>query len=160
MYDLNKGSIINDEAIAEQFLSHSQVSGFTSRNDDHTSIDTGTINSVRDSIINNCIDYRDALYEETLLQYENERELRYKQTEENFNFRIESLKNSISEQKIRLIYTFDSKERQKIEGGIRITEYNLNRTLEEKEETLQNLKQNIELKVSHKIVSLNLITIR
>ena len=160
VYDLNKGTIINDEVIAEQFLSHSQVSGFTSRNDDHTSIDTGTINSVRDSIINNCIDYRDALYEETLLQYENERELRYKQTEENFNFRIESLKNSISEQKIRLIYTFDSKERQKIEGGIRITEYNLNRTLEEKEETLQNLKQNIELKVSHKIVSLNLITIR
>jgi len=47
-----------------------------------------------------------------------------------------------------------------IEGGIRITEYNLNRTIEEKDEALQNIKQDAEIKVSHKIVSLNLIMVQ
>jgi hypothetical protein len=114
---------------------------------------------IRYSIVDSCIDYKNSLYEEIKLQYENERELRYKQTEENYNLRIESLKSRIEEQKIRLIYAYDSKERQQIEGGIRITEYNLKRTIEEKEETLQNLRQEIDIKVSHKIISLNLITV-
>ena len=94
------------------------------------------------------------------MQYENERELRYKQTEENYNLRIASLRSSINEQKQRLMYIFDSKERMQIEGGIRITEYNLNRTIEEMDEALQNIKQDAEIKVSHKIVSLNLIMVQ
>ena len=68
--------------------------------------------------------------------------------------------SSVEEQKSRLLYVYDTKERQQIEGGIRITEYNLNRTIEERDETLHNIKQDAEIKVSHKIVSLNLISVQ
>ena len=159
VYDINRGEVIENEEVSEQLLSGSQANGVAINGDKCDEIEPTSIDMIRYSIVDSCIDYKNSLYEEIKLQYENERELRYKQTEENYNLRIESLKSRIEEQKIRLIYAYDSKERQQIEGGIRITEYNLKRTIEEKEETLQNLRQEIDIKVSHKIISLNLITV-
>ncbi len=159
IYNINNGEIIDNEDIAEQFLSCSQANGNSMNIEADEKLDASIIENIRHCILNNCIDYKESLSSELKLQYDNERELRYKQTEENFNLRISSLKSSINEQKQRLMYIFDSKERMQIEGGIRITEYNLNRTIEEKDETLQNIKQDADIKVSHKIVSLNLITV-
>jgi hypothetical protein len=159
VYDINRGEVIENEEASEQLLSGSQANGVAINGDKCDEIEPTSIDMIRYSIVDSCIDYKNSLYEEIKLQYENERELKYKQTEENYNLRIESLKSRIEEQKIRLIYAYDSKERQQIEGGIRITEYNLKRTIEEKEETLQNLRQEIDIKVSHKIISLNLITV-
>lgn len=160
IYDINNGEIIDNEDISEQFLSCSQANGESVNVDVFDKLDASVIENIRHSILNNCIDHKDSLSSELRLQYENERELRYKQTEENYNLRIASLRSSINEQKQRLMYIFDSKERMQIEGGIRITEYNLNRTIEEKDEALQNIKQDAEIKVSHKIVSLNLIMVQ
>lgn len=160
VYNISTEQIIDDENIAEQFLSSTQANGYFIQYSSTDNISTSAIDSAKFSIINNCIDYKNDLYAEIKLQHENDRELRYKQTEENFKFRIESLKSSISEQKLRLIYAFDSKERQQIESGIRITEYNLNRTTEEMEEALLNLRQEIDVKVSHQIISLNLIKVQ
>lgn len=160
VYDIQKEQIIDNENISENFLSSSQANGYFMQKPTADAISAFVVDAAKCSIIDNCIDYKNALYAEMKLQYENDRELRYKQTEENFKFRIESLKSSIHEQKTRLIYTFDSKERQQIEGGIRITEYNLNRTIDEMEETLQNLRQEVDIKVSHQIISLNLITVQ
>ena len=160
VYDVKKGEIIENDDIAEQFLSASQANGLGVNSDSVGLIDATTIENIRHCIVNNCIDYKESLSQELQLQYDNERELRYKQTEENYNLRIESLTSSVEEQKSRLLYVYDTKERQQIEGGIRITEYNLNRTIEERDETLHNIKQDAEIKVSHKIVSLNLISVQ
>ena len=160
VYDVKKGEIIENDDIAEQFLSASQANGLGVNSDSIGLIDATNIENIRHCIVNNCIDYKESLSQELQLQYDNERELRYKQTEENYNLRIESLTSSVEEQKSRLLYVYDTKERQQIEGGIRITEYNLNRTIEERDETLHNIRQDAEIKVSHKIVSLNLISVQ
>lgn len=160
VYDVKNGEIIESDDIAEQFLSASQANGLGVNSDSVGLIDATTIENIRHCIVNNCIDYKESLSQELQLQYDNERELRYKQTEENYNLRIESLTSSVEEQKSRLLYVYDTKERQQIEGGIRITEYNLNRTIEERDETLHNIRQDAEIKVSHKIVSLNLISVQ
>lgn len=159
VYDIDNGEIIDDENISEQFLSCSQVYG-KDNNVLPVEFDSSIIDAARGCIVDNCIDYKNALYEEIKLQFDNERELKYKQTEENYNVRIESYQNSITQQKIHLLSIIDDKDRRYAESGIRATEYQLNKLLDEKEEILSNLAQDIDVKVAHQIVSLNLITIQ
>ena len=162
MYDVNKGSIVEDDELTMSFFGQAQIHGEYQRNEEVHSIPQNVITDMQFDLAEAIERYRANFAAEQLLQSENAALMMRQQTEVYYKYRINNIKSAIRNAEDRLssaLYYGDEKERRNAEGALRLQNSNLRQMELEMEDALIRVSQDQHLEVRTNLLSINFINV-
>ncbi len=162
LYNLDNKEIIKEHTLAELFMGIAQVHGNYAPITEDKKLDSSFIDSLRIEFLNEIDNYQINYIKEQNLHIENNRRMRYQQTLQYYDIRIANLKKSIENHEIQYqtaLLCNDEELAKYSEGALRLIRYNLHSIEQKKEDDLENIKKDVDLKVYNEIRSLNYVQI-
>jgi ERCC4-related helicase len=160
VYDIDNDKLIEDRDTSERFMGVAQVNGRYSPMKNEYRIDNETIEEIRydfnEFIDNQLSEQR----KETQKRLENSKKMRLQQTVQYHDTRINSLKNSIDTQESlreAALMLKDDATLRTVEGTLRLMKSNLQTLQQKKDEDIERINKDVQLKVIGEIRSLNLV---
>jgi hypothetical protein len=163
LYDVDGHEILTDHELAEKFMGRTAIEGQYASLDSEFRLDEETIDGLRYDLKDCISDYVDQYRKSLDVNLKNNQMMRYQQTEQYYNLRVESFKAYIRTTESNLdyhtSYTHDEDAIKKLKQTLRLQKSNLNSLIEKKREDLGKISEDAQLKVIEEIKSLNLIKV-
>lgn len=160
VYDIDSDKLIEDREVSERFMGVAQVNGRYSPMKEEYRINNEMIEEIRYDF-NDFIDSQlSEQREETQKRMENSKRMRLQQTVQYHDTRINNLKNSIDTQESlreAALMLKDDAALRTVEGTLRLMKSNLQTLQQKKEEDIERINKDVQLKVIGEIRSLNLV---
>ena len=162
LYDIENECVIENHDLAEKFMGRAQVDGIYAPMEEDYKLSSDLIDDLRYDLNDVITEYVDSYVMDLQNRIDNGKKLRYQQTIQYYDSRLKSLEKSISEQElwrqIALEYDNDEKLRN-AEGALRLLRANIRDLQRRKDADLERINQDVHLKVTEEIKSLNLVQI-
>ena len=165
LYDVSNNSVVADQDISERFMGRAQVDGHYSPFGDSLKLSADEIEDIRYDMKDAVDIYLNEMREDLKKRIENSKKQRFQQTEQYYIIREESLRRVIKnyedmrEMVISSSYTKDDKRIREIDGVLRLQKSNLSSLLLKKEEELDKINQDVQLKITDEIKSINYVRV-
>lgn len=162
LYDLQKQKVIGDHELAEKFMGKVQVSGRYAPLSEDMRIAPELVDNIEYDLKEVVDDYLDKYNEDQLMRINNSRMMRLQQTEQYYDSRIRSLQHSIKTQEDlqeTAMMLHDDEMLDRALRTLRLQRNNLETLLQRKEEYLEKINKDVQLKVTDEVKSLNLVKI-
>ena len=156
LYDLQQQKVIGDHELAEKFMGKVQVSGRYAPLTEDLRIAPELVDDIEYDLKEVVDDYLDKYNEDQLMRINNSRMMRLQQTEQYYDSRIRSLQHSIKNQE-------DLQESalmlDRALRTLRLQRNNLQTLLQRKEDDIEKINRDVQLKITDEVKSLNLVKI-
>ena len=159
LYDIKNGRVCEDHEIAEKVMGRAQSDGEFIPFDSKYTLDSQTIINFRYDMQDYIDLYVDSHKEDLKIRIENDRRLRSEQTRQYYAERIRKIEFRISNQEAIMETTLNSDTRKNAENSIRMETGKLNKLIQKRDDELERINRDPQLKVTSEIKSLNLINI-
>jgi hypothetical protein len=158
LYSVNNDRMIVDQQVIDRVFKKSQVEG-AEKNASNDAMDADLIENMRSDFAAFLSLERKRRIEETKMQEQSDRLRNVQQTKEYYQARLDGLENLVAENKKQLEYSYDEKEKRRLENVLRLRLGNVRLLEKERDERLAELNKEADLTISENILSLNLVTI-
>jgi len=161
LYDLQTNRVFGDHDISETLMGKAQVMGeYCPLGEEKLNADV--VEDMRYDLKDAIDEYVNGYRTDLLNRIENNKKLRYEQTNQYYDTRIKNLEKSIAKQKEKNRYAvlFDNaEEARSSEGAIRLMNSNLKELVQKRDEDLNKINNDVDLKITEEIKSLNLVNV-
>ena len=162
LYDMEERKIIEDQDLAEKFMGKAQVNGKYESLEDNYIIDSDIIDDIRYDFKEYVDDYKTGYQQDIQIRIDNNKQLRAEQTIQFYDSRISNLKSNIRNQewlREQAIIKGDSSAQKNAEGALRLMNSNLSNLQMERDNELERIKKDVQLKVTERVMSINLVQV-
>ena len=162
LYDMEERKIIEDQDLAEKFMGKAQVNGKYESLEDNYIIDSDIIDDIRYDFKEYVDDYKTGYQQDIQIRIDNNKQLRAEQTIQFYDSRISNLKSNIRNQewlREQAIIKGDSSAQKNAEGALRLMNSNLSNLQLERDNELERIKKDVQLKVTERVMSINLVQV-
>lgn len=162
LYDLQQQKVIGDHELAEKFMGKVQVSGRYAPLTEDLRIAPELVDDIEYDLKEVVDDYLDKYNEDQLMRINNSRMMRLQQTEQYYDSRIRSLQHSIKNQEDlqeSALMLHDDEMLDRALRTLRLQRNNLQTLLQRKEDDIEKINRDVQLKITDEVKSLNLVKI-
>lgn len=158
LYSINDDCIVEDQQVIDRIFKKSQVSG-CEKNAINDALESGIIENMRSDFAEFVSFARKKRIAESRMQEKSDRLRNVQQTKEYYQARIDGLESQVSDYEYRLEWSFDDKEKKRLENILRLRRGNIRQLEKERDERIAELNQEVSMTISENILSLNLVTV-
>ena len=160
LFDIKNNRIVEDDALSEKFMGCAQVDGRYAPMDESFHATEDFVNDLRTDFTIYVRDHVNKVRTDLADRIENNRRMRSQQTLQYYESRINSLKKRIENQQ----YNYESAvmfggDTSGAEGALRLLKTNLKEKEQEKQDAIDKINENPNLKVAGEPMSLNLVNV-
>ena len=162
LYDIENNQIIHDHDLAEEFMGKAQIHGHYSPLTEDKKMSSDYVDEIRYELKDEIEEYVTAYHNEQLSRIDNHRKMRAQQTKQYYESRIASLRQSVSQQEVlqqTALIIHDDDMYDKAERALRLLRANLQTLQQRRDDELEKINKDIQLKVREEPKSLNLVQI-
>jgi superfamily II DNA or RNA helicase len=162
LYDLREDKIVEDHELAEKFMGKAQVNGRYAPFTEDLRIEPDVIDCIEYDLKEEVDKYVDGYHADQLMRIENTKKMRLQQTLQFYDTRINNLKHAISTQESlqeSAILLNDSALQDRAERTLRLQRGQLQALLQKKEDDVERINRDVQLKVTDEVKSINLVNI-
>lgn len=162
IYDLQKNEIIGNHEIAEKFLGKAQVNGRYAPLTEDQKISPVVINEIEYDFKEVVDNYVDEYYKDQLMRINNSKKMRLQQTIQYHDSRIHSFQRAIKNQEMiqhNAQLLKDDEMYNRAERTLWLQRARLQSLIQKKEEDIEKINRDVQLKVTDEVKSLNLVKI-
>ena len=162
LYDLQADNIIDDHELAEKFMGKAQVNGRYAPFTEDLRIEPEIIDNIEYDLKDIVDKYVDDYQADQLMRINNSKKMRLQQTVQYYDTRIRSLEHSISTQESLQENAILINDKDLIERAgrtLRLQRSQLQGLLQRKEDDVEKINRDVQLKVTDEIKSINLVRI-
>lgn len=162
LYDLHEDKMIEDHELAEKFMGKAQVNGRYAPFTEDLRIEPDMIDIIEYDLKEEVDKYVDGYRTDQMMRIENNKKMRCQQTEQFYNSRISNAKRNIKNQE-ELIETAlllkDEEMRSKAERILPAMRSTLQNLIQQRDDELEKINRDVQLRVTDEVKSLNLVKI-
>ena len=162
LYDIDKGIIIDDHELTESFMGKAQINGKYAPFTDDKKLPSELIDTIRFELKDTIDEYVDNYKKEQEIRIENSNKMRYQQTLQYYDFRISNLEHTIENQETlrqQALIIHDASVLSNAERILPMMRKNLQNLIKSRDDELERINKDVQLKVTEEIKSLNLINV-
>ena len=162
LFDLDRGNVIHDHELAEEFMGKAQIYGKYAPLTEDKKLLSDCIDDIRYDLKDEIEEYVNTYRHEQKNRIDNNRKMRYQQTLQYFESRIDNAKQNLDNQEMLLqtaLMIHDEELQNRAERALRLMRNNLQTLQQRRDEELEKINKDIQLKVTEEIKSLNLVHI-
>lgn len=160
LYDLQEKKIIEDHELAEKFMGKAQVNGRYAPLTEDLVIMSEVVDDIEYDLKEVIDDYLDGYQSDQLMRINNNKRMRLQQTIQYYDTRINNLEHAINTQetiKESSLIMKDDDMFARSERTLRLQRAQLQMLLQRKEDEVERINRDVQLKVTDEIMSLNLV---
>ena len=162
LYDLREDKMVEDHELAEKFMGKAQVNGRYAPFTEDLRIEPDMIDIIEYDLKEEVDKYVDGYRTDQMMRIENNKKMRCQQTEQFYNSRISNAKRNIKNQE-ELIETAlllkDEEMRSKAERILPAMRSTLQNLIQQRDDELEKINRDVQLRVTDEVKSLNLVKI-
>lgn len=158
VYSIKDDCIVENQLLVDQIFKQSQIGG-SEKNASNSAMDSEMIENMRSDFAVFISSERKKRMYESRMQEQSDRMRNVQQTKEYYQARIDNLENQVQEYEYRIQWTFDDKEKKRLESILRLRKGNVRQLERERDERIAELSQETNMNISEHILSLNLVTV-
>ena len=162
LYDLREDKMVEDHELAEKFMGKAQVNGRYAPFTEDLRIEPDMIDIIEYDLKDEVDKYVDGYRTDQMMRIENNKKMRCQQTEQFYNSRISNAKRNIKNQE-ELIETAlllkDEEMRSKAERILPAMRSTLQNLIQQRDDELEKINRDVQLRVTDEVKSLNLVKI-
>ena len=162
LYDLQADKIIDDHELAEKFMGKAQVNGRYAPFTEDMKMQSDVIDNIEYDLKEVIDNYVDGYQADQLMRINNSKKMRLQQTLQYYDTRIRSLEHSISTQESlqkSAILLNDTNMHERAERTLRLQRAQLQGLLQRKEDDMDRINKDVQLRVTDEVKSINLVRI-
>lgn len=162
LYDLQDDKIIDNHELAEQFMGKAQVNGRYAPFTEELRIHPDIIDTIEYDLKDVIDEYVEEYHRDQLMRINNNKKMRYQQTVQYFDIRIRNLERAISTQETlqqTAILLKDDDMLSRAERTLRLQRGQMQSLLQRKEDDIEKINRDVQLRVTDEVKSLNLVKI-
>ena len=162
LYDLQKDQVIEDYELAETFLGKAQVNGRYAPFTEDMRIRPDMIDNIEYDLKDVVDKYVEEYHQDQLMRINNSKKMRLQQTLQYFDTRIRNLERAINTQESiqqNALLLKDDEMFSRAERTLRLQRGQLQALQQRKEEDIEKINRDVQLKVTDEVKSLNLVKI-
>lgn len=162
LYDLQEDKIVEDHELAERFMGKAQINGRYAPYTEDMKIEPDVIDCIEYDLKEAVDKYVDGYHADQKMRIENNKKMRCQQTEQYYNSRIANAKRNIKKQE-ELIEAAnllnDEDMRSKAERILPPMRGALQNLIQQRDDELEKINRDVQLKVTDEVKSINLVKI-
>jgi len=162
LYDLREDKMVEDHELAERFMGKAQINGRYAPFTEDLRIEPDMIDIIEYDLKEEVDKYVDGYRTDQMMRIENNKKMRCQQTEQYYNSRISNAKRNIKNQE-ELIETAllnnDEEMRGKAERILPAMRSTLQNLIQQRDDELEKINRDVQLRVTDEVKSLNLVRI-
>lgn len=162
LYDLREDKIVEDHELAEKFMGKAQVNGRYAPFTEDLRIEPDVIDCIEYDLKEEVDKYVEGYHKDQQMRIENTKKMRCQQTEQYYNSRIANAKRNMKNQE-ELIETAlllnDDEMRSKAERILPPMRKTLENLIQERNDELDKINRDVQLKVTDEVKSINLVKV-
>ena len=162
LYDLQADKIIDDHELAEKFMGKAQVNGRYAPFTEDMKMQSDVIDNIEYDLKEVIDNYVDGYQADQLMRINNSKKMRLQQTLQYYDTRIRSLEHSISTQESlqeSAILLNDNDTHERAGRTLRLQRAQLQGLLQRKEDDMDKINKDVQLRVTDEVKSINLVRI-
>ena len=159
LFDIDNNKIISDHTVSETVMGCAQVNGEFSPLGNEFRLDHDTIEDLRYDMQDCIRKYVTSHKEELSIRIENNKRLRYEQTQQFYAARIKNFEQNILNQEAIVEIALNPETRRNAERVIPAMRGQLRDAIRDRDHALERIKRDAQLRVTEELKSLNLINI-
>ena len=162
LFDLQENRVVDDHELAEQFLGKAQVNGRYAPLTEDLRIEPELIDDIEYDLKEVVDEYVEEYHKDQLMRINNNKKMRYQQTVQYFDTRIRNLERAISNQENlqqTAILLKDDDMLSRAERTLRLQRGQMQSLLQRKEDDIEKINRDVQLRVTDEVKSLNLVKI-
>lgn len=162
LYDLQADKIIDDHELAEKFMGKAQVNGRYAPFTEDMKMQSDVIDNIEYDLKEVIDNYVDGYQTDQHMRINNSKKMRLQQTLQYYDTRIRSLEHSISTQESlqeSAILLNDTDMHERAGRTLRLQRAQLQGLLQRKEDDIEKINKDVQLRVTDEIKSINLVRI-
>lgn len=162
LYNLQEKKIVEDHELAEKFMGKAQVYGRYAPLTEDLVIMSEVVDDIEYDIKEVIDDYIDGYQNDQLMRINNNKKMRLQQTIQYYDTRISSIKNTIKTYEFiheNAVMIGDNEMLSRAENTLRLQRSNLQTLLQRKEDEIEKINKDVQLKVTDEVMSLNLVNL-
>ena len=162
LYDLQADKVIDDHELAEKFMGKAQVNGRYAPFTEDMKMQSDVIDNIEYDLKEVIDNYVDGYQADQLMRINNSKKMRLQQTLQYYDTRIRSLEHSISTQESlqkSAILLNDTNMHERAERTLRLQRAQLQGLLQRKEDDMDRINKDVQLRVTDEVKSINLVRI-
>lgn len=162
LYDLQEDKIVEDHELVERFMGKAQINGRYAPYTEDMKIEPDVIDCIEYDLKEAVDKYVDGYHADQKMRIENNKKMRCQQTEQYYNSRIANAKRNIKKQE-ELIEAAnllnDEDMRSKAERILPPMRGALQNLIQQRDDELEKINRDVQLKVTDEVKSINLVKI-
>jgi hypothetical protein len=162
LYDLHEDKIVEDHELAEKFMGKAQIYGRYAPFTEDMRIEPEVIDYIEYDLKEKVDQYVEEYHADQLMRIENNKRMRYQQTEQYYESRIANAKRNIKNQEKQIeiaLLLNDIEMRNKAERILPPMRGALQNWIQQRDEELEKINRDVQLRVTDEVKSLNLVNI-
>lgn len=163
LYDTQERIVVDDEDLTSSFFGKAQIKGEYQRSENTVDTDVELVNDIQFDLADYIDKYRNEYECELKLQADNSSLMMRQQTEAFYKYRINNIKTAVNNAEDRLETARvlqDEKAIRHAEANLRLQTTNLRNLERQRDEELQRVSQDHQLKVRTHLLSINYINVK
>lgn len=162
LYDLHEDKIVEDHELAEKFMGKAQIYGRYAPFTEDMRIAPEVIDYIEYDLKEEVDKYVEEYHADQLMRIENNKRMRYQQTEQYYETRIANAKRNIKNQEEQIeaaLLLNDIEMRNKAERILPPMRAALQNLTQQRDDELEKINRDVQLRVTDEVKSLNLVKI-
>lgn len=162
LYDLQHQKIIDNHELAEEFMGKAQVNGRYALLSEDMRIPTEIIDDIEYDFKEVIDEYVEEYHNDQLMRINNNKKMRLQQTLQYFDTRIRNLQHNINTQEAiqeNATLLKDEATASRAERTLRLQRGQMQALLQRKEDDIEKINRDVQLRVTDEVKSLNLVKI-
>lgn len=162
LYDFAEDKIVENQELAEKFMGKAQVNGRYAPFTEDMRILPDVVDNIEYDLKELVDNYVDDLYADQQMRINNHKKMRMQQTLQYYNTRIRNLEHSIKTQEAMLesaMIIHDEEMQERAERTLRLQRGQLQSILQRRDDDIEKINKDVQLRVTDEVKSLNLVKI-
>ena len=162
LYDLQHQTIIDNHDLAEEFMGKAQINGRYALLREDMRIPTEIIDDIEYDFKEVIDEYVEEYYNDQLMRINNNKKMRLQQTLQYFDTRIRNLQHNINTQEAiqeNATILKDEATASRAERTLRLQRGQMQALLQRKDDDIEKINRDVQLRVTDEVKSLNLVKI-
>lgn len=162
LYDLQEQNVIEDHELAESFMGKAQINGRYAPLTEDMRIKTEIVDDVEYDLKYVIDNYLDEYTQDQQMRIDNNKKMRYQQTLQYYDARISNLEHSVKTQESILesaLMFKDNESYSRAERTLRLQRAQLQALQQRKDEDIEKINRDVQLRITDEVKSLNLVKI-
>lgn len=162
LYNLNEDCLIEDHELAETFMGKAQIYGRYAPFTEDMRIESGIIDNMEYDLKDVIDNYVENIHNDQLMRINNNKKMRLQQTLQYYDSRIRNIEHVIKTQEAlqeSALILKDDEIYNRAERTLRLQRGQLQAMLQRKEDDIEKINRDVQLRVTDEVKSLNLVKI-